>query len=171
MDQQAEAIANQITRSPVVLPGDEDFLRDLYFSTREDLNLLPLDEAQKQAFITMQYAAQKQAYEIQFPGAEHDLILRDRIPAGRLLVDRGPNAIYLVDISLLPIYRGMGIGTAMMNELAEEANSAGTALRLHVLKTNPANHLYFRMGLTVTADDGLYLEMQKAPKSNILEDR
>jgi len=167
MDQQAEAVADRITHRPVVLPGDEDFLRDLYFSTREDLNLLPLDEVQKQAFVTMQYAAQKQAYDIQFPGADHDLILSDGIPAGRLLVDRGSNAIYLVDISLLPSYRGMGIGTAIMNELVEEAGSAGTVLRLHVLKTNAAAHLYFRMGFTVTADDGLYLEMQKAPNSNI----
>ena len=88
-------------------------------------------------------------------------------PHGRLLVDRSSKAIYLIDISLLATYRGMGIGTAIMNDLIEEAGRAGTVLGLHVLKTNAAANLYFRMGFAVTADDGLYIEMQKAPNSNI----
>lgn len=161
-----ENLTNRISLRPVAMPDDEDFLKELYFSTREDLNLLPLEEMQKQAFITMQYSAQKQQYSVQYPAASHDLILCDGVPAGRLLVDRGSNGTYLVDISMLAKYRGMGIGTAIMNDLAEEAGNAGTSLSLHVFKTNPAVRLYFRMGLNVTADDGLYLEMQQLPTAN-----
>jgi ribosomal protein S18 acetylase RimI-like enzyme len=154
-------LTNGVNLRPVVLPDDEDFLRELYFSTREDLRLLPLEGAQKQAFITMQYTAQKQHYAVQFPDADHELILKDGAPIGRLLVNRGPRAIYLVDISLLAECRGTGVGTTIMNDLAGEAENAGTVLSLHVMKTNPAARLYLRMGMTVTADDGLYLEMQK----------
>jgi GNAT superfamily N-acetyltransferase len=162
-----KTIPPDIVLRSVVIPDDEVFLKDLYFSTREDLKLLPLDDAQKQVFITLQYSAQKHQYGVQFPDAAHDLILRDGIPVGRLLVNRRSNAIYLVDISLLAMYRGMGIGTAVMNGLIEEAENAGVVLGLHVLKTSAAANLYFRMGFTVTADDGLYLEMQKIPNSNI----
>lgn len=161
MNDKNKKLTNQVDLRPVVMPDDADFLRDLYFSTREDLRLLPLEGAQKQAFITMQYTAQKQHYAAQFPNANHDLILRDGIQIGRLLVNRGPNAIYLVDISLLAEHRGTGVGTAIMNDLAEEAENAGTVLSLHVMKTNPAARLYLRMGLTVTADDGFYVEMKR----------
>jgi len=158
---------NQVDLRPVVLPDDEDFLKDLYFSTRDDLNLLPLEEPQKQMLITMQYSAQKQQYGLQFPGASHDLILCDKVPAGRLFVNREADKIYLVDIALLAKYRGAGIGTAIMKDLAEEAENSGAVLSLHVMKTNPAARLYIRMGLTVTADDGLYLEMKKFPTAKI----
>lgn len=161
MTDKNKKLTNGIDLRPVVLPDDEDFLRELYFSTREDLSLLPLEGAQKQAFITMQYTAQKQHYAAQFPSADHDLILRDGIPVGRLLVNRGTEAIYLVDISLLAEYRGMGVGTTIMNDLVEEAENKGTVLSLHVMKTNPAARLYLRMGLTVTADDGFYVEMKR----------
>jgi ribosomal protein S18 acetylase RimI-like enzyme len=162
MSPEPNNMTHPVELRPVVLPDDEDFLQRLYFSTREDLNLLPLEDMQKQAFIQMQYTAQKQQYRAHYPNADHDLILLDGTPVGRLFVDRGLDAIYLVDISLLTEYRGMNIGSAMMNDLVEEAGKAGTALSLHVLKTNPAARLYLRMGLIITADDGLYLEMCKA---------
>jgi GNAT superfamily N-acetyltransferase len=170
MNEQTKDLAGDISLRTIAMPEDEDFLKDLYFSTRDDLQLLPLDDVQKKAFITMQYSAQKQQYSLQFPEADHDLILRDGVPVGRLLVDRGANGISLVDISLLADHRGTGIGTAIMHRLVEEAENAGAVFRLHVVKTNPAARLYLRMGLAVTADDGVYLEMKKAP-SQPLEDR
>lgn len=160
---------DRVELRPVVLPDDEDFLKDLYFSTRDDLSLLPLGELQKQALITMQYSAQKQQYAVQYPGASHDLILSGQVPAGRLLVNREAGKIYLVDIALLAEYRGAGIGTAIMNDLVEEAENTGAVLGLHVMKTNPAARLYIRMGLAVTADDGLYLEMHKSPAADVQE--
>lgn len=160
-------MTDRVELRPVVMPDDEDFLKDLYFSTRDDLNLLPLEEAQKQALIAMQYSAQKQQYAVQYPNAGHDLILSGQAPIGRLLVDRAPDKIYLVDIALLPEHRGSGFGTAVMNDLVEEAENSGAVLSLHVMKTNPAARLYNRMGLAVTADDGLYLEMQKFPAANV----
>ena len=167
MTDKNKKLTNQIDLRPAVLPDDEDFLKDLYFSTRDDLNLLPLDEPQKQMLITMQYSAQKQQYALQFPGASHDLILCGQVPAGRLFVNREAGKIYLVDIALLAEYRGKGIGTAIMNDLVEEAGNSGAVLSLHVMKTNPAARLYIRMGLAVTADDGFYLEMKKFPTANV----
>jgi GNAT superfamily N-acetyltransferase len=159
-------VASPIHLRPVKIPDDEDFLKELYFSIREDLKLLPLAEPQKQAFITMQFSAQKQHYAIQFAEANHEVILLNGNPVGRLLVNRGSNAIYLVDISLLAEHRGTGIGTAILNDLVAEAENTKAILSLHVMKTNPAARLYLRMGLTVTADDGLYLEMQKLPTAD-----
>lgn len=152
---------DRVNIRPAVLPDDEDFLRELYFSTRDDLLLLPLDPTQKHAFIAMQYTAQKQQYAAQYPDAKHDLILRDGIPAGRMLVDRRPGGIYLVDISLLAECRGMGVGTVIMKRLVAEAEDTASVLSLHVMKTNPAARLYLRMGFKVTAEDGFYLEMKK----------
>ena len=90
---------------------DQDFLRRLYASTRqEELAAVPWSEEEKAAFLQMQFRAQHTYYKQQFPEAQFDIILQDHHPIGRLYVDRRPEEIRLIDIAFLPEYRGQGIG-------------------------------------------------------------
>src|SRR4051812_36690274 len=98
-----------------IRPEDEPLLRRIYDSTRADeLALVDWDDAQKRAFLAMQFRAQHVFYHDQFPGAAFDLILRDGEPIGRLYVDRRADEVRVLDIALLPEHRGAGIGGGLM---------------------------------------------------------
>jgi ribosomal protein S18 acetylase RimI-like enzyme len=144
-----------------VSADDAGFLLRLYASTREaELALLPWEQGAKEAFVRMQFAAQDRYYRQTFPGARHDIILAGEEPAGRLYVHRGPEAMLVVDLALLPGHRGRGIGTALLRELLSEAAAAGAPVRLHVEHDSPARRLYERLGFRPIVDQGVYLLLE-----------
>ena len=58
-------------------------------------------------------------------------------------------------ISLLPEWRGRGIGTALLTRLLEELKAAGwPRTSLSAQKANAAVRLYFRLGFRVAEDKG-----------------
>jgi ribosomal protein S18 acetylase RimI-like enzyme len=142
-------------------PDDEAFLYRVYASTRED-ELAPLDwdQAQKEAFLRMQFTAQHRFYHEQFPDAAYDLVLRDGQPIGRLYVDRRPDEIRILDIALLTEERQAGIGSALLRELLAEAAQARLPVRIHVELYNPALRLYRRLGFVDAGTTGVHLLME-----------
>jgi len=141
---------------------DQDFLYRLYSSTRlAELAPFGWDTAQQDAFLRMQFNARQRWYEMAYQGADHRLIMVDGEPAGRILVHRGSNAHVLVDIALLTEYRNRGVGTHLLRQLIAEAERDGAAVRLQVLKSNPAYRLYQRLGFVKTGEEGMYFQMEK----------
>ena len=138
---------------------DEAFLLHLFISTRPEFSLLNLPESQKQALLSMQFNAQRQQYEESYPQAESNILLQDGRPIGRMLVDRTTSEITLIDIALLPEHRNAGLGTHLIQGLLAEATQAKKPVRLHVLKSNPALHLYERFGFSRVGDQSMYFEM------------
>src|SRR5215470_16269967 len=85
---------------------DAAFLYEVYASTRtEELAVVDWDEAQKAAFLHMQFAAQHQFYQERYTKTDFLIILRDAAPVGRLYIARWQDEIRIVDIALLPPYR------------------------------------------------------------------
>jgi len=123
-------------------PDDEPFLRRLFASTRSDEFKFLADPSQLEALISMQFNLQRQQYESGYPGADHSIILQNGQPIGRLFVHEGEREVTLVDIALLPECRNCGIGRYLLDQLLTKAASAQKAIRLHVVKTNPARRLY-----------------------------
>lgn len=143
---------------------DELFLRRLYASTRADeMALTGWTAEQQDAFLQMQFNAQRQYYREQFPAAEYQIIQCAGTDIGRLIVWRAAGEMLLVDIALLPEYRNHGIGTALITGLMAEAAQAGRPLRLHVEFFNPALHWYERLGFARIGEMGLYYEMEWRP--------
>src|ERR1041384_4417225 len=106
-----------ITLRPV-RSDDEPFLYELYCGTRnEDLAFGGLDSPQQEILLRMQFVAQHRTYEAQYPRADHDIILLEGSPVGRVMVERGDEEIRGVDIALLPGYRSAGIGGAIIQDL------------------------------------------------------
>ena len=64
------------------------------------------------------------------------------------------------DIELVPEVRNQGIGTAVLRAVLMLAEQEGRAVELLVLKHNPAQRLYARLGFRVIADDGARLAMR-----------
>lgn len=145
-----------------VAPEDEEFLLGVYASTREaELSQVEWGEAQREAFLRMQFEAQRGQYEARFPDAEYDVILLDGQPAGRLWVGRAPEQIRLLDIALLPAAQNQGVGTALLRALIEEARASGKKLRHMVFVLNPdATRFYERLGFVPIEEFGAYVHME-----------
>lgn len=140
-------------------------LRELYASTRrEELAPLPWPETEKLAFLDRQFEAQRRHYREHFPETAFDVIEVDGAWAGRLYVDRRADEIRLVDIALLPQWRGRGIGTQLLRELMGEARRRQLPLRIHVEKQNRAYRLYVGLGFRAIEDKGVYDLLEWRPQ-------
>jgi ribosomal protein S18 acetylase RimI-like enzyme len=141
-------------------PQDEQFLLELYASTRqEELNAWGWPPEARNAFLAMQFRA-SQSHHCAFPDAEFQIIMLDRVNAGRMIVHRTREEMHLVDIALLPQYRNAGIGTALMRRIFGEAAATKKPVRLQVLKGNRAERFYHRLGFVKTGETELHLEME-----------
>lgn len=144
-----------------ITPGDDSFLASLYASTRaEELAQTNWSEEQKAMFCRMQFNAQTTDYQRNYPDASFQIIERDGVAAGRLLVMRSDDAVHVIDIALLPEHRGAGIGTMLLKELQEEARAAGKKLSIYVERFNPARRLYDRLGFQQVEEKGVYFLME-----------
>jgi len=63
------------------------------------------------------------------------------------------DTLFLAQLFVEKTLRGRGIGTRLLRGLIEEAATAGGALTLGVVKTNPALRLYQRFGFRITRED------------------
>jgi ribosomal protein S18 acetylase RimI-like enzyme len=144
-----------------ITPADESFLLALYSSTREEeLLSVPWTDAQKRAFLEMQFRAQHQYYQQNYQDSTFDIILANQTPAGRLYVARWPTEIRIIDIAFLPTWRRQGLGTTLLHALQSEATHAHKTLTIHVERMNPALHLYERLGFVMKEDKGVYLFLE-----------
>jgi GNAT superfamily N-acetyltransferase len=144
-----------------VTDADREFLMSVYESTREhELSLVAWPEGHREAFVRMQFDAQNVYYREVYPHATFDVIEVEGRPAGRLYVDRRQGDIRIVDISLLPEFRGSGIGRRLIGQVLEEAAESGFRASIHVEGHNRAARLYARMGFVVVHEGPVYNRME-----------
>ena len=140
------------------------FIEKVFRSTREkELESTNWSEQQKHAFVVMQSMAQEADYKKNFPDALFEIILFNKKPAGRVYTNETGNEIQLIDISLLPEYRGKGIGTVILSGLIKRSEDKQIPVTLHVLPDNPALNLYQRMGFKHIGDSGLHWLLERRP--------
>src|SRR5688572_1599016 len=96
----------QIVLRPVQ-DSDTDFLYEVYASTREE-ELLQTDWSpeQKKAFTMHQFSAQALHYLKHYPTAQYFVIESKKKAVGRLYLDYWSKETRIMDIALLPKYRG-----------------------------------------------------------------
>ena len=94
---------------------------------------------------------------------EAQVIELDGRPVGLWKLWRQPEVWWILQVQILPEAQGRGIGAKLICGLSAEADSAGVALKLKVLKTNPARRLYERLGFVIVGDDDHGHEMQWIP--------
>jgi ribosomal protein S18 acetylase RimI-like enzyme len=148
-----------------VQPSDVEFLYRVYASTRQpEMDLVPWSEAQKGAFLRMQFDAQSREWAEKNPRASFQVVVVDGRSAGRLYLDRREDEIRVVDVSLLPEFRGRGIGRALLTDVLKEGDAAGKPVRVHVERFNPAQRLYQRLGFRLLRDGPVYLLLERPPE-------
>jgi ribosomal protein S18 acetylase RimI-like enzyme len=142
---------------------DDAFLRELYASTRADLDDLGWSPEQRTAFCDFQWRAQRRGYRSAHPDARDEIVELDGVAIGRLLVDETRDPVVVVDVALVPGARGRGHGTRLLAEVQAAARERGRRVVLHVEHADRARHLYERLGFVAVADHGLHQEMMWCP--------
>ena len=146
---------------------DTDFLYRVYASTRqEEVQKAPWTSTQRQAFLAMQARAQDKHYRAHFPDGDYFIIVVKGQDAGRLYLSRTGKEIRIVDIALLPEFRGEGMGQNILQGILAEAHQKKVPVRIHVEKNNPALRLYQRLNFHACADKGVYWLMEYQPDSS-----
>jgi len=143
-----------------VTADDRPFLEQLYRSVRwDEFAATGWPDAAKAAFLASQFEFQRRSYEVSNPAAERYVICHGAAPIGRLYVDRSGRDLELVEISLLPDWRGRGLGAAFL-ALLQDAARAGRfeRIRLTVTPENPARRLYRRVGFVETSPPSAFAE-------------
>ena len=157
------AASGAVTLRPAT-SADYHFMRLLYASTREEeMKLFPFDEHQKKEFLDDQFAKQYQHYQLHYPTCERNIVEKDGQPVGRLWIDEWRDQIRLVDIALMPEWRGSGIGSLLLKDVLERGAKLGKPVTIHVEAYNPALRLYERLGFQKVDTNGVYFLMRWTP--------
>jgi len=164
MDKKADA--SLISFRPIKETAEDlEFLYLVYASTRaEEMAMAGWSEKEVEDFLRMQFDLQHRQYMRNYKNARFEVILYDKIPVGRLYVDRRDNDIRIIDIALLPEFRRQGIGSTIMKNLVYEADEKQVTLSLHVEYNNPAMGLYERLGFKKGELSGIYYYMERLPE-------
>lgn len=153
----------QLTLRPITT-DDLALLAQIYASTRaEELAQTDWTDEQKAAFLQQQFDAQHQYYQANYPGAQFQMVEEAGAPIGRLYLDRWDDQIRIMDVALLPAYRGRGVGTQLLEQILAEGRQLKLPVTIHVERFNPALRLYERLGFRVEEDKGVYLFLKWTP--------
>lgn len=127
---------------------DRSALLAAYASSRDsDPELARRHPDSRQSVIEHEFESRQLSYPIDFPEVRFFLLEAQGATAGRCYIQVTPSDVFLVDLVLLPVWRGHGHGTAVLTDLIHFARSTRRSLRLHVAKNNPrAARLYDRLG-------------------------
>lgn len=148
-----------------VRASDDSFLLALYESTRAaEMAPVPWSDDQKRDFLKGQFEAQRADYLARFPAAEHSIVVIADDPIGRVWIDQSVGEIRLLDIAILPRSQNAGVGTALVEQLQQQATEAGLPLRHSVHTTNQdARRFYRRLDFVLVEDFETHVLMEWNP--------
>jgi len=139
------------------LESDREFLRAVYVSTRaEEFARAGWSAAEIGGLLAAQFVTQDAYYRRHYPRGRFDLVLVGALPVGRLYHDWSRSEVRVIDVALLPEYRGAGIGKRLMGALVIEAARRALPMRLYVESNNPVRALYRRLGFAPVCENGIY---------------
>lgn len=137
---------------------DRPFLRHLYETARqEELAGLSWTEEGRRAFLDHQLSVQELAYRKAHPDARFFVVEMEGAPVGRLSIAEAADVVHVIDIALLPEYRGAGAGEQLLRWVIAKARR----VTLSVGRWNRAQRLYSDLGFVVVGEDEMYVHMER----------
>jgi ribosomal protein S18 acetylase RimI-like enzyme len=106
---------------------------------------------------------QRQRFEDRFGRSGNErIILVDRERVGLLAVEQRPTEFFLVNIEIVPSWRGKGLGTAILQWVIASASAKGLPVTLQSLKVNlRATSLYEREGFEFVGETQTHWLMRR----------
>jgi ribosomal protein S18 acetylase RimI-like enzyme len=139
---------------PPITRSDEAFLFALYASTRADeMNLVPWNAEQKTAFLQSQFLAQHQHYVSKYPHGKFQIINLENQKIGRLYVCVLENEVRIIDLTILPEFRGRGFGTEIITDILHKAEKP---VQIYLESISQSINLFKRLGFEIVSDEGIY---------------
>ena len=138
----SEHLATRIALRPA-RPGDFDYCARLYFEGMENI----IEE------LNLNMGAQVAGFRQRWDMTQVRIITLDGTDIGWLQSFVRDDALFLGQLFVDRALRRQGIGTEVVKDSIEEAARAGQAITLGVVKTNPAQRLYERLGFRTTHED------------------
>jgi ribosomal protein S18 acetylase RimI-like enzyme len=143
-------------------PDDRNFLQQVFIGTRApEFAAAGLDADAIHGLLVQQFTMQDEYYRRHYPKGRFDVVLDGACRIGRLYHDWHSGEARIIDIALLPEYRGAGIGTRLMKTIVAEAARRALAVSLYVELDNPVRGFYRRLGFEAIGEDGVYERMRR----------
>jgi len=143
--------------------GDAALEQAVYVEGRRaEMAVTGWPDAMVETFLADQFRLQTLHYTRHYASAERWIVEVGGVAAGRLILITAGDELRVVDIGLLPPFRGRGVGTALIAHAVGEAARRGlTRIGLHVEPGNPARRLYLRLGFVPRGLAGAYEKMER----------
>jgi ribosomal protein S18 acetylase RimI-like enzyme len=134
---------------------DSMLLFELYASSRADeLSRSGWATPQQRSFFRMQAQNQERYFQRHYDHLDRRTICINGFSAGRLLVDRPAHGITIVDLALLPAFRGRGVGSLLIRCVLEEAAERDLPVHMDLAKNNATVATCERLGFRFAEDLG-----------------
>jgi ribosomal protein S18 acetylase RimI-like enzyme len=143
--------------------SDRDFLLRVFESTRTaEFVSAGFDTDTIRSVLAQQFAMQHEYYRRHYPEGRFDIVADGPHQIGRLYHDwHDSREVRVIDIALLPEYRGAGIGARLMKTVVAEAALRTLAVSLYVERDNPVRGFYRRLGFAAIGENGVYEQMRR----------
>jgi len=144
---------------------DLPFSEAVYIAHRwEEIQAAPWTDEQRLAFLRSQFQGQWNHYASAYYDADFLILESEGQKIGRLyLHDQNPNDLRIIDIGLMPEWRACGLGGVLLRTVMDYAQAQGKICSIHVEQSNPARHLYERLGFKEVKPVGPYFLLEWHP--------
>jgi hypothetical protein len=146
--------------------ADAPFLLAVYAASRAaEIDAVPWSPAQREAFVALQFEAQRRYYAERFPDSTHLVLLAQGAPAGRLWANVGPDEVRILDLSLLS-GADAGVAARALAGLVEASAARQLPIRVHLDAADPLLSQYLDLGFCEAKSGGttpLYECMPSTP--------
>jgi ribosomal protein S18 acetylase RimI-like enzyme len=140
---------------------DQEFLYRLFSLVySEKLQLVPLSAEEKKTLVELMYQGFTRHYDSLAPASDDRLVLLNNESIGRMILLQTREEIRLADLAILPQYRGIGIGSALISQLQTESLMSKRPVHLQVGRFDRALRLYQRLGFYKIDTIGPYLHLE-----------
>lgn len=166
---------DQVIRRPI-RETDKKFLYRVFLASVEyQRSFVDCTDEQWDALQQGQFQLQTEFYDEHWKkGADFDVIELRGKPIGRILewrgLDEGRERIHIVDFTLLFEHRNQGIGSHVMKELTDRADSCGMPIQTRITPVEPSRPFLERHNFTLLEDDGTNLLFQRLPSGETVAD-
>lgn len=148
-----------ITFEPIT-PAHKELIYDIFRDIHPELTSIEgMAEDQMEMMLRFQFEIRQEQLRQLYPDAQYNLIIFDGEAAGLVYTDSGSD-LRIIEIGLFEKYRRKGIGSYVIRNIIEKADTLDKNVSLQVLWcNNTAYQFYKKLGFSLLHNNGAVYEM------------